>query len=137
MKQKFELNKPLLVNGKERKEFEYDFEEISCEQFSLASSYADSKALIANQQGRPSAAIMEQNASLHMYLGMMAIIAVNQDIDISDLERIKGYDLVSLTSIGRNFISGRSEVISEQNNSEEQSEATPESTTQESKKSKE
>lgn len=137
MKQKFKLNKPILFLGKERTEFDYDFEEVTCEQFSLAASYADSKALIANQQGKPSAAIMEQNTSFHMYLGMMAIIAVNKDIDVTDLEAIKGYDIVRLTQMGRNFIAGRPEEISEQSSSEEQSEATPASTTQELKKSKE
>lgn len=134
MKNKIELRQPLLINGKEVKELTYDFNEIDCDGFSTAFSYASSKSLTAAQKGKPSAAIMEQDSSFHMYLGMMAIVAVNPDIDVADLERIKGYDIVQLSSLGRNFISGRSEEPLSQSNSEEQSEATPEPSIQESEK---
>lgn len=134
MKETFELNNSIKINGQDVKKLEYDFNEITCELFTMASNYADAKTLRANQQGRPSAAIMEQNASLHMYIGMAAVIAVNPHIDVTDLERIKGFDLIRFTQLGRNFIAGRSEELSDQNNSEERSAVTPESITQESKK---
>lgn len=134
MKDKLKLRTQIEVNGKAVNELQYDFEEITCELYTMASNYADAKTLRANQQGRPSAAIMEQNVSFHMYLGMAAIIAVNPEIDIADLERIKGFDLIHLTTLGRNFIAGRSEELLEQNGLEEQSEVTPESTIQGSKK---
>lgn len=134
MKETLKLNNSIEINGKKLKELTYDFNEITCELYTMASNYADAKTLQANQKGRPSAAIMEQNASLHMYLGMAAIIAVNPEIDVMDLERLKGFDLIKLTSLGRNFIAGRSEEPSEQSNSEEQSEVTPESIIPESKK---
>ncbi len=134
MKNIFELNNSIDINGKKVKRLEYDFDEITCELFTMASNYADAKTLRANQQGRPSAAIMEQNVTLHMYIGIAAIIAVNPDIDVTDLERIKGFDLIRLSQLGRNFIAGRSAELSDQNNSEERSEVTPESFTQESKK---
>ena len=58
--------------------------------------------------------------------------AANKElIDISDLERIKGFDLVEITRLGRNFIMGRLEEPSAQNSSEGQSEVTPASTTPE------
>ncbi|MCM1388085.1 MAG: hypothetical protein NC231_12215 [Bacillus sp. (in: Bacteria)] len=137
MKNKLKLNNFIEVNGKTLTELEYDFNEITCESYTMASNYADAKTLRANQQGRPSAAIMEQNVSFHMYLGMAAVIAVNPEIDVADLERMKGFDLVQITQLGRNFIAGRSEALLDQGDLEEQSEVTPASTTQESKKSKE
>lgn len=134
MKEKLQLKTPIKINGKTTVSLEYDFDEISCELYTMASNYADAKTLQANQQGRPSAAVMEQNVSFHMYLAMMAIIAVNSEVDIADLERIKGFDLIRLTTLGRNFIIGRSEERSAQNDLGEQSEVTPESTIPESKK---
>lgn len=132
MKEKFELGKPLLINGTNVTELTYDFEEIDCDSFTQAFSYAAAKALEANQKGKQSAAIMEQDVNFHMYLGMQAIIAVNPEIDMTDLERIKGYDLVNIARLGRNFIYGKSGEISNPSSSEEQSEATPESSTPES-----
>lgn len=134
MKETITLRNPLLVNGVERKELTYDFNEIDCDGFTMAFNYASSKSLVAAQKGKPSAIVMEQDANFHMYLGMAAIIAVNSDIDMSDLERIKGFDTVAISALGRNFIIGRSEEPSSQSSLEEQSEATPESTTQESEK---
>lgn len=134
MKKKFELNEPIEINGKKVSALEYDFEEITCDLYTMASNYADSKTLRANQQGRPSAVIMEQNCSLHMYLWMAAVVAINSDIAVADLERIKGFDLIRITAEGRNFISGRSEEPSGQNSLEERSEGTPEPTTPVSEK---
>lgn len=136
MKKELELHKPIEINGKTLNVLEYDFDEITCELYTMAANYADAKTLQANQQGRPAATIMEQNVSFHMYIGMAAVIAVCPEIDVTDLERIKGLDLIRITQLGRNFISGRSEDISNQSDSEEQSEVTPESITQESKKLK-
>lgn len=135
MRQKLELRQPIMINGKNYKELEYDFEELTCEDYTTAATYADSKTFRASQSGKPNAAIMEQNISFHMYLGMMAVVAANRElIDIADMERTRGYDLVKITQVGRNFIAGRSEEPSDQNNSEKPSEATPESTIPESKK---
>lgn len=129
MRQKLELRQPIKINEKSYKELEYDFEELTCEDYTTAATYADSKALQASRSGKPNASIMEQNISFHMYLGMMAVVAANRElIDIADMERIKGYDLVEITQVGRNFIAGRSEELSDQNNSEKPSEVTPEST---------
>lgn len=135
MRQKIELKQPILINGKNLKELEYDFEELTCEDYATAATYADAKAFRAAQSGKPGAVIMEQNISFHMYLGMTAVVAANRElIDIADMERIKGYDLVSITQVGRNFIARRSAEPSDQNSSEGQSEVTPESTILESKK---
>ena len=134
MKEKIELRQPLVIDGKEHKELTYDFDEIGCDEFTMAYNYAASKSLQAVQKGKPSAPIMEQDTNFHMYLGMMAIVAANPSIDISDLERIKGVDLVVLAGVGRNFINGRLEEPLDQNSSEEPSETTPEPSTPASKK---
>lgn len=134
MKKTLELKNPVLIDGKQVSKLTYDVSEIDCMMFSKASSYADAIAFEANREGKPSAVIMEQNTNFHLYLGMMAIVAVNPSYAIADLERIKGFDLVNLTAIGRNFIAGNVEEISSQNISDEPSEDIPESTTQESKK---
>ena len=136
MKETIKLRNPLLINGKEVTELTYDFNEIDCDGFTMAFSYASSKSFKANQMGKQSMSIMEQDTNFHMYLGMQAIIAVNPEIDIADLERIKGYDLITIAGLGRNFTYGRSEEPSNQNSSDEPLEVTPESSTQESEKSK-
>ena len=61
---------------------------------------------------------------------LMLFANADDEIDIADIERIKGFDLVTLTTIGRNFIFGKSEENSDQSNSEEESEDIPESTAQ-------
>lgn len=131
---KIELRNPILINNKELKELTYDFNLISCDDFTAAFSEAANRAMIAAQNQKPTGNLMEQDGNVHLYMGMHAIIAANPEIDITDLERIKGYDLIQITRIGRNFMLGKVEESSDQSNSDEQSEATPESTTQESKK---
>ena len=71
----------------------------------------------------------EFDFALHLYLGYAAIIAVNPSYDFSDLERIKGADVVDVMAIGRNFML-KSEETSTENDSDEHIEITPESTTQ-------
>jgi hypothetical protein len=68
---------------------------------------------------------------------MMAVIAVMPEIDITDLERIKGYDVLELTDIGMLFIYRRWEEPSKANNSAEQSDSTANSSTQASETSEE
>lgn len=70
--------------------------------------------------------------SLHAYLAMMAIVAVNSDIDVSDLERISGPDVMELMRIGRNFTTARSAAQSEESGSESSSETTLEPSTPQS-----
>ena len=58
-----------------------------------------------------------------------AIIAINHEIDISDLERVRGYDVMKIMRIGRDFISGKSEEPYTPDSSDAQSETTPEPST--------
>ena len=125
MKKMIKLTNPITINGKSRNSFEYDENEITVEQFTLADAKAHSVAITKGQ----TFSVMEVDASLHTFIGMYAIIAVNPDVDISDLERVKGSDIISITRIGRNFTSTQSEESSAENSSDEDLENTLESST--------
>lgn len=129
--EKLKLGTPLTVNGKKLHELTYDTNEITVALFAEAEA-RKLKATTAKAGGLAGAA--EMDYSMHLYLGMMAVIAVNPEIDISDLERISGSDVMALMRIGRNFTTSRSEEHSEENSSGEQSETTPESSTPQSEK---
>lgn len=130
MRKTIELRRPLKINNVDRKTLDYDFEELTCDAYTKAFGYAESMSTQLASSGHAGAAVMEYNGTLHMYLAAQAIIAVNPEIDIADIERIKGYDLVTLTTLGRNFIFGKSEENSDQSNLEEESEDIPEPTVQ-------
>ena len=70
----------------------------------------------------------EFDFGLHLYLGFAAIVAANPEYDFSDVERIKGADIVKVMGIGRNFMFA-SEKAQPQKDSDEHTETTPESTT--------
>lgn len=115
------LDNPIKINGKTVKELTYDPQEITAEQFSIACA----KSSAMEKTKTVTLKVKENDYSLHMYLGMMAVIAVNPGIDIADLERIKGFDILSLTNIGTFFTLRKQAAVSEENNSEKPSETTP------------
>ena len=124
------LDDPILINGKQVTELTYDPMEITAAQFSEACS----RSAALDKAKSVTFKMRQSDYALHLYLGMMAVIAVNPDIDISDLERIKGYDVLELTDIGMLFIYRRWEATSKENNSEERSENTVDTSTPTSKK---
>ncbi|MDR0519697.1 MAG: hypothetical protein LBG82_06575 [Clostridiales Family XIII bacterium] len=71
------------------------------------------------------AGVMELDYVLHTYLGYMAIIALNPDIEVSDLKQIKGIANVLITEIGRNFITEGSDGESAESEAEESSGLAP------------
>jgi len=126
------LRNPITINGKTVKELTYDANEITSAMF----AEADARKMVASgaKSGNLSGAV-ELDYGLHLYLGFAAIIAVNPEIDFTDLERIKGPDVMQVMKVGRNFII--SSVASEEDSSDEQSEITPELSTHQSQTSKE
>lgn len=123
---KISLDAPIYINGVEVQELTYDAKEITSVQFSEAcarSAAVDKAKAFAFK-------IRENDYSLHMYLGFMAIIAVNPHIDINDLERIKGLDILKVANIGLLFTTGRLEAPSEENILEEPLENTADTSTQ-------
>ena len=129
---KIELKQALMINGKEVKELTYDTSKITVGQFCEAETYSFTAG-----GNKPKLTTHEFDHGLHIYLGMMAVIAVNPQIDITDMERVKGFDLIQLANIGRNFtLTGAGGESSEQSNSDDTSEITPEPSTPAPVKSK-
>ena len=126
------LRNPILINGKQVSELTHDANEITPSGFAEA-EYRKTRA--NGSKGAPSSAAVELDYSLHLYLGFAAIIAVNPEYDWSDLERIKGADVMDVMKVGRNFIIDSVDV-SQDDTSESASETTPESTTPEQPSSK-
>lgn len=131
--EKLKLNSPLLVNGKKLQELTYDTNAITVALFAEAEA-RKLRATTAKAGG--SAGAFELDYTLHLYLGMMAVVAVNPEIDVTDLERLSGYDVMALMRIGRNFTTSRSVEPSAENSSGERSETTPEPSTPQHKTSK-
>lgn len=119
------LKTPILVNGNEVNELTYNTENITSLHFCEADARKRTACGAKNVAISPAA---ELDYGLHLYLGFAAIIAANGSIDFADLERIKGADVVDVMKIGRNFIL-KSEA-SVESNSGEQSEITPNTSTQ-------
>lgn len=103
---KLTLKNPIMVNGQEVNELTYDENEINGMLFAAAESKKKAAAG-ANMSISPAA---EFDFGLHLYLGYAAIIAVNPAIDWSDLERVKGHDIMEIMKIGRSFMLGSDEV---------------------------
>ena len=119
------LKNPIMINGEKIKELTYDINEIDGVLFATAETKKKSAAGMKNMTIAPAA---EFDFGLHLYLGYAAIIAVNPSYDFSDLERIKGADVVEVMKLGRNFMLA-SDQASQESDSDEPTETTPESTT--------
>lgn len=128
------LKNPIMIDGQKVTEVTHDSNEIDGILFATAESKRKAAAGMKNTSISPAA---EFDFGLHLYLGFAAIIAANPAYDFSDVERIKGHDVVEVMAIGRNFILA-SEKEQPESDSGEPTETTPESTTparQNSKKS--
>ncbi|MBD5469210.1 MAG: hypothetical protein HDR21_13855 [Lachnospiraceae bacterium] len=118
-----ELINPIKIDGKNIKKLKYDTNEITPELF----AEAEGKKLKASRVNGNISGAMELDYPLHLYLGLAAIVAVNSDFTFEDVSRIKGRDVVEVMKIGRNFIVKSEE--SQDDDSDEQSETSPESIT--------
>ena len=117
MKNTIKLDNPVQINGKSYDELTYDISEITAQAF----AEADARKLSASGSKNGNAAgAAELDYGLHLYLGFAAI---------SDLERVRGYDVMKIMRIGRDFISGKSEEPYTPDSSDAQSETTPEPST--------
>ena len=125
MKGVLKLNNPIEVNGKKVKELTYDTDAITATQFAEADAR---KMRASGSKGGNLSGAVELDYSMHLYLGFAAVTAVNPEIDMSDLERLKGADVMEVMKIGRNFIIKPGEG-SQGDDSGEQSETTPEPST--------
>lgn len=124
-KGKLTLKNPVMIDGEEVEEVTYDSNEINGILFATAEAKKKAAAGMKNTTITPAA---EFDVGLHLYLGLAAIIAANPSYDFSDVERIKGRDVVEVMAIGRTFILA-SEPEQQENASDEPIEIMPESTT--------
>ena len=133
MKETLKLKNPIMINGEKVTEVTHDSNEIDGILFATAESKRKAAAGMKNTTITPAA---EFDFGLHLYLGFAAIVAVNPAYDFSDVERIKGHDVVEVMAIGRNFMlaSGQEQ---QESDSDEPIETTPESTTRARQSSKE
>lgn len=129
MKGELKLKNPVKINNVDVDTMTYDTEEITGDLF----IQAEAKQKNACGRNAPIVPAIELDYGLHLYMGFAAIIAVNSSYDFSDLERIKGEDLLNVMVIGRNFIL-RSE-SRPQNSTAKLPEDTPERSAQASAKS--
>ena len=132
--EKLKLKNSIMIDDKEVTEVTYDSNEIDGVLFATAESKRKAAAGMKNTSITPAA---EFDFGLHLYLGFAAIVAVNPEYDFSDVERIKGHDVVAVMGIGRNFMLA-SDQEQQESDSDEPTETTHESTTparQNSKKS--
>ena len=120
---KFKLSEPLMINGQKVTELSYDVNEITAGQFCEAEALR-----FAAAGNKTSLTVCEFDHGFHLYLGMMAIIAVMPHVDVLDLERLKGRDMVQVMKIGQNFILAGAGTSSEENSSGDLLETTQELT---------
>lgn len=115
------LAHPITVNGKERSTINLDFEALTVDAFTRADSRSH------GGEGNV-LTLMEANGTLHLNLAFEAAIAADQTLDITDLERLKGADIMKFAAAGR-FFTLQSATDSQGETFEAQSESTDESTT--------
>lgn len=122
--QTIKLSRPLLVNGREVTELRCDMEAIDADGFIRAEALSNGRR---NNQGS-NAAMAEIDYGFHVYLAFEGCVAADPTVDVADLERIRGRDLVQLMKVGRFFALG-ADGDSEEGSSDEPSASTQESST--------
>ena len=126
------LRNPIMINGKKIAELTHDANEITPQAFAEADAR---KMKASGSKGGNLSGAVELDYGLHLYIGFAAVQAVNPTYDITDLERIKGSDVMEVMKVGRNFTIS-SGAKSQDDDSEDASETTAESTTPASTTSK-
>lgn len=94
------LKNPVMINGDKITEMKYDTNEIDGVLFATAEA---KRKAAAGMKNLSVSAAAEFDFGLHLYLGYAAIVAVNPTYDFSDLERMKGADVVEVMALGGNF----------------------------------
>lgn len=134
MKGTLKLANPIMIDNAETTELSYDTNEITAAMF----VEADTRKMAAStHKAGNTAGAAEIDYDLHIYLGFMAVVAVNPKIDVTDLERIHGSDVVSVMRLGRSFFSTKSAATSSPDSSDASPAAMPELSTPQSETSSE
>lgn len=93
------LISPLKVNGKELSELMCDMDAVDAEGFIRAEALSNAKR---NNEGSV-ASMAEVDYGFHLYLAFEGVKAAMPEVDTTDLERVKGRDLVQFMQVGRFF----------------------------------
>lgn len=125
------LTNPIMIDNQSVSELSYDYTEITNDLYLEAAMRSSAIGNTVN-----ASALREMNEALNLCLGKAAIIAANPKITWEDLGRIKGFDLLSVSNIGRFFITRKAEESAEAP-SAKQSEATASDSTPQSETSAE
>lgn len=120
-----ELRNPIKIDGKMVDKIEVNTEEITAVLYAEADAR---KRMAAGSKNTAFIPAVEVDFALHAYLGFAAAVAVNSKYTFSDLERIHGRDLLEFSEMGRNFLLKSEDAGSK--TSDEQSESTPDTSTQ-------
>ena len=122
-KEVLKLSSPIKVNGVEIKELAYDIDALGPGDIMQADK---NRMKVTN--GLVSQTVAELDPTLHLYVGLQAIIKLNPNVDISDLNNLGGKDTYKVMKIGRSFFRDASSA-DESTTSEEQSAPIQEDTT--------
>lgn len=95
------LRKPILYKNQEVFELTYDVDEITVAGFCAADARKTRQA--GPDEKMNISPTSEIDYTFHVYLGFAAIMAVNPQYDVKDLEKIKGEDIKRVMQIGRSF----------------------------------
>lgn len=116
MQETIKLKNPIDVDGRKMAELPYDTEAITVAQFAAAEEHAKRSA-------GGTFSVAETDYSFQFYLGAYAVIAADPRLDITDIERVRGADIMKLMGVGRFFTAQLDE--SEESSSDGPSETTP------------
>ena len=98
------LDNPIMINGNSVKELNYDFSKMTVQDYGNAEA---AKASALGSSGAMIQKVAQLDSTLHIYIAMAAIIAVNRDYTFIDLSRISGFDLAKLMKAGRAFFTNQ------------------------------
>lgn len=97
--EKVTLSKGILVNGQEMKELTLDFDSVTTEDFCSAAGEASVKAAEAGGVSVGS----EFDAGFHLAIALRAACRGTKGLDLLDVKRITGKDVLKLARAGRVF----------------------------------
>lgn len=97
--EKVVLSKGLMVNGQEVTEITLDFDGITTEDFCAAAGEASVKAAEAGGVSVGS----EFDAGFHVAIALRAAVRGTKGLDLMDVRRITGRDILKMARAGRTF----------------------------------
>ena len=100
------LRKPLLVNGKEKKELKYDFEELTAQDMDRAGKYLKDDGSYIN--------VAELDAGYHYKIFCIAVMKQDPEISVTDMSRLSGVDYLTASRRSRDFFIGNSAELSQE-----------------------